>query len=88
MSKFEAGLITTSDPGMDAPLLEEPTVQCVHCGGHFVLKPPKLITKTMTRFEAEFAAAEGKKVRGFCMNCSGYTCGLGCDACVPAMRRA
>jgi hypothetical protein len=35
-NKTEAGLIVVSDPGSDKPLLEVPTLQCVHCGGHWV----------------------------------------------------
>lgn len=35
----EAGYIIISDPGADKPLQEASTVQCVHCGGHFIPKP-------------------------------------------------
>lgn len=35
----EAGLITVVDPGMDRPLSETPTMQCVHCGRHFAVCP-------------------------------------------------
>lgn len=33
------GLLVVSDPGIDKPLNEIPTTQCVHCGGHFPLLP-------------------------------------------------
>lgn len=35
----EAGLIIVTDPGRDRPISETPTLQCVHCGGHFTLQP-------------------------------------------------
>jgi len=35
----ENGLITIYDPGADRPLQEIPTLQCVHCGGHFPVRP-------------------------------------------------
>jgi len=35
----EAGLITILDPGADRPVAEIPTLQCVHCGGHFPVQP-------------------------------------------------
>lgn len=35
----EAGLITVVDPGKDKPILEVATLQCVHCGKHWVPKP-------------------------------------------------
>lgn len=38
-SRREAGLITISDPGSDKPLLEAATIQCVHCGRHWVPQP-------------------------------------------------
>lgn len=34
--KYEAGVIITFDPGKDAAECEQMTVQCVHCGGHYV----------------------------------------------------
>ncbi len=39
LRRTEHGLITVADPGSDKPLLEVPTVSCVHCGGHWVPKP-------------------------------------------------
>lgn len=39
LNKTEAGLIVVTDPGSDRPLLEVKTLQCVHCGGHWVPKP-------------------------------------------------
>lgn len=39
MSKREAGTIIISDPGSDKPLLEVATLQCCHCGGHWVPRP-------------------------------------------------
>lgn len=79
----ESGLMTWSDPGADKALLELPTKQCVHCGGHFTLKPPVLVSKTMTLLEARVKHEEGKKVRGFCLRCNGPICGPGCAECVP-----
>lgn len=38
-NKNEAGVITISDPGADKPLLIVKTLQCVHCGGHWVPQP-------------------------------------------------
>lgn len=35
----EAGRIIVSDPGSDKAILETGTVQCCHCGGHFVRQP-------------------------------------------------
>lgn len=35
----ESGLITITDPGRDRPLVEQPTLQCCHCGRHFVPRP-------------------------------------------------
>lgn len=39
LNKTEAGLIVVSDPGSDKPLLETKTLQCVHCGGHWIPQP-------------------------------------------------
>lgn len=80
---IESGLMTFTDPGADKPLLELPTHQCCHCGGQFTMKPPVLVTKTMTHLEAQAAHEHGKKVRGFCQRCHGYICGPDCGgACV------
>lgn len=35
----EAGLVTISDPGSDKPILVTKTLQCVHCGGHWIPRP-------------------------------------------------
>jgi hypothetical protein len=35
----EAGLLTIIDPGSDKPLLEVASLQCVHCGCHWVPQP-------------------------------------------------
>lgn len=35
----ESGLIIVADPGADPPLAEIPTLQCVHCGRHFPVRP-------------------------------------------------
>lgn len=35
----DAGLIIVSDPGADKPILEIGTVQCVHCGCHYPVRP-------------------------------------------------
>lgn len=76
------GHITIIDPGSDKPLEVHKMVKCVHCGGQFILKPPKLIKETLTPLEAEARIREGKTVRGWCQNCAGYICGPGCVACV------
>lgn len=39
LRKTEAGLIVVSDPGSDKPMLEAKTLQCVHCGGHWIPRP-------------------------------------------------
>lgn len=39
MSRREAGTIIISDPGSDKPILEVATIQCVHCGRHWVPSP-------------------------------------------------
>lgn len=39
LNKTEAGLITVSDPGADRPIAEAKTLQCAHCGGHWVPRP-------------------------------------------------
>jgi hypothetical protein len=41
----EAGLIIISDPGADKPLCEVATLQCVHCGKHWVPRPGSGITR-------------------------------------------
>lgn len=35
----EAGLITVFSPDKDRPILETPTLQCVHCGRHWQVRP-------------------------------------------------
>lgn len=35
----EAGTIIVTDPGSDKPLLEVATIQCAHCGRHWVPRP-------------------------------------------------
>lgn len=35
----DSGLIVVSDPGADRPLAEVMTLQCAHCGGHWVPQP-------------------------------------------------
>lgn len=32
----EAGTILYADPGADRPLMEVATIQCVHCGKHWI----------------------------------------------------
>lgn len=39
LNKTEHGLVTLLDPGSDRPLLEVKTLQCVHCGGHWIPRP-------------------------------------------------
>lgn len=39
MTLRDNGLMTLIDPGADAPLMEMKTLMCVHCGGHFPVKP-------------------------------------------------
>jgi hypothetical protein len=83
MSKFESGLMIFQELGSDK-LIELPTVQCVHCGGHWHPKPPKLITRFMDRASAEQMEREGRKTRGFCIPCNGPVCGPDCAGkCVP-----
>lgn len=68
----EDGLIEIFTPDASRPL-EKPTVQCVHCGAHFI-EP---------RFEK---TPEGRKTRigrGYCKNCGGFICGKNCLECVP-----
>jgi hypothetical protein len=60
-------LITTPDDGSPEQQLD--TVQCVHCGRHWVY----------TR--AVLEAIRGGL--GFCQRCNGITCGQACQACVP-----
>jgi len=43
--KRDHGLITIADPGADRPLAELATLQCVHCGGHWVPRPGSGITR-------------------------------------------
>lgn len=79
----ERGLITIADPGSDKPLLELPTQQCVHCGGHFPKKPAeKLVGELYTAEDAKRMQESGKTMRGWCRNCNGPVCGPGCAACV------
>jgi hypothetical protein len=35
----EAGRIIVTDPGSDKPLAEVGTLQCCHCGGHWIPQP-------------------------------------------------
>lgn len=35
----DKGTLTIVDPGKDKPLLTVGTAQCVHCGGHFPIRP-------------------------------------------------
>lgn len=35
----DAGYAVLIDPGADKPILETKTLQCKHCGGHFVPRP-------------------------------------------------
>lgn len=39
LTKRESGLVTLSDPGSDKPLAEIATLQCAHCGGHWIPAP-------------------------------------------------
>jgi len=41
----EAGTLIISDPGSDRPILETKTLQCVHCGRHWVPRPGSGITR-------------------------------------------
>lgn len=36
--KFEHGYGIVFDPGSDKPIEEHGTTQCVHCGGHFIMR--------------------------------------------------
>lgn len=33
------GYVIIADPGSDKPILEIASVQCVHCGGHWIPQP-------------------------------------------------
>ncbi len=37
--KRDFGVATLIDPGSDKPIAEIGTVQCCHCGGHWIPKP-------------------------------------------------
>lgn len=76
MSKFEHGLSILTDPGIDAPLEERPTTQCVHCGGHF----------PTPNFGNSAADRRNRIGRGFCYNCNGFICGAKCQECKPTER--
>ena len=39
MKRRQAGEITITDPGADRPLVTAATLQCVHCGRHWVPAP-------------------------------------------------
>jgi hypothetical protein len=39
LRRTEHGIATIYDPDADRPVLEQGTVQCVHCSGHFAVKP-------------------------------------------------
>lgn len=77
MSKFEHGFGMMVDPGSDVPLLEEPSTQCVHCGGHFPLPS----------FGSDPKSKKLRVGRGFCTNCNGFVCGEKCIDCVPWEKR-
>jgi len=83
LNTTDFGRIIYTDPNADKPVLELVTHQCVHCGGHFVSKPKRLITEMLTTAEAKQREDQGRKVRGWCMNCNGPVCGPSCAACVP-----
>jgi len=62
------GLIITT-PWDGGPETQQDTVQCVHCGQHWVWE------------KAILSAIQGGL--GFCTRCNGITCGDACQACVP-----
>ncbi len=62
------------------------TVQCVHCGMHYVAKPPKG-SLTLTDAEIEYLQIQGKTVRGFCHRCNGPVCGKKCAECNGGIER-
>lgn len=39
MAARENGMIVIADPGRDKPIWECKTLQCVHCGGHWIASP-------------------------------------------------
>ena len=39
LRKTDHGQATYSDPGADQPIMQLKTLQCVHCGGHFIVMP-------------------------------------------------
>ena len=82
LTKTDHGNITYTATGTDKVTVALPTKQCVHCGGHFVAKPPKIAT-ALTPYQAQLLIKQGKTLRGWCMNCNGPICGPGCMTCVP-----
>jgi hypothetical protein len=60
-------LITTPGDGGKETQLD--TVQCVHCGRHWIFQ------------RAVLEAIKGGL--GFCARCNGITCGESCQSCVP-----
>lgn len=82
LAKTDHGHIEYVATGTDKVTVALPTKQCVHCGNHFVSKPPKIVT-ALTPFQAQLLIEQGKTVRGFCMNCNGPVCGPGCAECIP-----
>lgn len=37
--RHDDGYVCISDPGSDTPILEAKTLQCCHCGGHWIPRP-------------------------------------------------
>lgn len=79
----EQGTLIYTDLESDKVIAAVETVQCVHCGAHFPKPKPKLTTRTLTRDEAYEFEKQGRKARGWCMNCKGFICGPECAKCVP-----
>ena len=58
----EAGLIVVADPGSDGPLLEAPTLQCCHCGRHFIMRRrSKTLRGFCTRCHGVFCGPQCEK---------------------------
>lgn len=37
--RHDDGYVIVADPGSDKPIMEAKTLQCVHCGGHWIPRP-------------------------------------------------
>ena len=72
-NRHRTGYIVITGMESDTPIFEADTVQCVHCGGHFI-KP---------LFGASAQDRISRIGRGFCARCNGFICGAECAECKP-----